>query len=101
MQLEKWDYPENAHVVFCQNKQHSFEPFMCLDHGNKGHQCTLCVSACVCQHWLSFRFSTFESPEVNLKILYKHCVCSVVKVTVILCVLLTVLKVEMCHLIVQ
>ena len=30
-QLDKGEYPENAHVVFCHNKQRSFEPFMCLD----------------------------------------------------------------------
>ena len=30
LQLEK-DCPENSRVVFCPNKQHSFEPFMCLD----------------------------------------------------------------------
>ena len=28
--LDKGDYPENLRVVFCPNKQHSFEPFMCL-----------------------------------------------------------------------
>ena len=30
-QLDKGDYPENSPVVFCPNKQRSFEPFMCLD----------------------------------------------------------------------
>ena len=29
--LDKGDYPENAHVVSCPNKQRYFEPFMCLD----------------------------------------------------------------------
>ena len=28
--LDKGDYPENSHAVFC-NKYRSFEPFMCLD----------------------------------------------------------------------
>ena len=27
--LDKGDYPENLHAVFCPNKQRSFEPFMC------------------------------------------------------------------------
>ena len=31
LQLEKGDYPENSHVVFCPNKRRSFEPFVCLD----------------------------------------------------------------------
>ena len=31
MQLGKGDYPENSHVVFCPNKQRSFEALMCLD----------------------------------------------------------------------
>ena len=30
-ELDKGDYPENSHVVFCPNKQRSFEPFICLD----------------------------------------------------------------------
>ena len=30
-QLDKGDYPENSHVVFCPNKQRSFEPFLCWD----------------------------------------------------------------------
>ena len=29
--LNKGNYPENLHVVFYSNKQHSFEPFMRLD----------------------------------------------------------------------
>ena len=28
--LDKRDYPENSHAVFCPYKQHSFEPFICL-----------------------------------------------------------------------
>ena len=31
LQLDKEDYSESSHVVFCPNKQRSFEPFMCLD----------------------------------------------------------------------
>ena len=31
LQLDKGDYPENLQVVTCPNKQHSFEPFTCLD----------------------------------------------------------------------
>ena len=31
LQLGKGDYPENSHVVFCPNKQRSFEALMCLD----------------------------------------------------------------------
>ena len=31
LHLDKGDYPEISHVVFCPNKQRSFEPFMCLD----------------------------------------------------------------------
>ena len=27
----KGEYPENWHFVFCPNKQHSFERFLCLD----------------------------------------------------------------------
>ena len=30
LQLDKGDYPENSHDVFCPNKQH-FESFVCLD----------------------------------------------------------------------
>ena len=29
--LDKGDYLENSHLVFCPNKQCSFKPFMCLD----------------------------------------------------------------------
>jgi len=28
----KQDQTFHLHVVFCPNKQHSFEPYMCLDH---------------------------------------------------------------------
>ena len=28
--LNKGDYPENSHVVFCLNKYRSFQPFICL-----------------------------------------------------------------------
>ena len=28
--LDKGDYPENSHVVFCPYKQRSFQPFTCL-----------------------------------------------------------------------
>ena len=31
LQFDKGNYPENLHVVFCPNKQRSFESFMCLD----------------------------------------------------------------------
>ena len=31
--LKKGDYPENSHVVFCPNKQRSFESVMCFDPG--------------------------------------------------------------------
>ena len=31
LDLDKGDYPENSRVVFCPNKQRSFEPFMRLD----------------------------------------------------------------------
>ena len=31
MWLDKGDYPENTHIVFCANKWRSFEPFMCVD----------------------------------------------------------------------
>ena len=34
LQLDKGHYPENLQVVFCPNKQHSFEPFTCLDQCN-------------------------------------------------------------------
>ena len=30
LQLDKGDYPENSHVVFCPNKQRSFEPLTCF-----------------------------------------------------------------------
>ena len=29
LSLDKGDYHVNSHVVFCPDKQHSFEPFMC------------------------------------------------------------------------
>ena len=32
--IDKADYPEHLHVVFCPNKHDSFEPFMCLDLAN-------------------------------------------------------------------
>ena len=31
LQLDKGDYPENAHAGFCPNKKRSFEAFMCLE----------------------------------------------------------------------
>ena len=31
LELDKRDYPEHSHVMFCPNKQRSLEPFMCLD----------------------------------------------------------------------
>ena len=31
LQLNKGDCPENSRLVFCPNKQRSFEPFMCLE----------------------------------------------------------------------
>ena len=30
LQLDKGDYPENQHFMFCPNKQHSFEPSVCF-----------------------------------------------------------------------
>ena len=34
LQPDKGDYRENSRVVFCPNKERSFEPFICLDlHG--------------------------------------------------------------------
>ena len=29
--LDEGDHPENSHVVFCPNKQHSLERSVCLD----------------------------------------------------------------------
>ena len=35
LQLDKGDYPEHSHVVFCPDKQRSLEPCMCLDLGKR------------------------------------------------------------------
>ena len=39
--LDKGDYPENSHVVFCPDKLRSFEPFMCLDFIGYVKRCVL------------------------------------------------------------
>ena len=31
LKLDKGDYPENSHVVFCPNKQRYFEVLLCVD----------------------------------------------------------------------
>ena len=43
LQLDKEDYPENSHIVFCPNKYRYFEPFMCLDLA--AQLCTFCERA--------------------------------------------------------
>ena len=66
--LKKEAYPENSRVVFCHNKQRSFEPFMCLDLGDNRRIVTSSA--------LIFVFFFF----VDLAVLYNYPNCFVVVV---------------------